>query len=507
MDNSGIFDLTAPATARWKKEAISANNTSFNLANHRRIRQMVSTQDASRFLNSTITQGDETQKVSKIEELKEVSTQLGILRKRHDKNRANNEIYDNTLEKLKKELEQIQKMETRTGLKLDTMKEEAKEMEEQLYDIKKKQEDAEMTRKAYEHIIERMKMTKINLEKRNLGLNKSIRRGQQTLNEELDKQRRTREAKIQTKEALKNLEIYTNREKTEIQERLEIIEKDVKQKQETSRKRDERFHRQLEIAEAAANEDRNMRALQMREGLLCHRVWFIYLQKKLKCEMDRSSSIEEAFQQVRSVTGLNDAQEMVERYLTREQTYGDLMETINESKQKILDYIEKNNEMLEKINSLEMTKLEGNNPAKKLSEEAAKQFTDIEIEKDKLRRIRSVYENIKIWSGKNLKKLGKEPLSFDSKLIDCVFLMKNTVSQTLKMIKENNQTITNSKVVYSRQLSDLLPEKNAARIRLFSGDYNNTDGDEVRLMQSLAQYNETPDIIGRSQKSALANKP
>ncbi|CAG9328160.1 unnamed protein product [Blepharisma stoltei] len=507
MDNSEIFNLTAPATARWKKDSINATHISFNLANHRIIRQMVSTQDASKFLNSSVTQGDETQRVSKIEELKEVSSQLVFLRKRHDRNKADNGVYDNVLEKLKKELEQTEKMEARTGLKLDTMKEKAKEMEDRLREFKKKQDDAEMTRKAYEHIIERMKMTKINLEKRSLSLNKSLKNGQQTLREELDKQRRTREAKIQTKEALKNLEAYASREKSEKQEKLDIIEKDVKQKQETSRKREERFYRQLEIAEAAANEDRNMRALQMREGLLCHRLWFIYLQKKLKYEMERSSSIEEAFQQVRSITGLNDAQEMVEKYLTREQIYGDLMETINDSKQKIADYIQRNDEILEKINSLEMTKLEGNNPAKQMSQEATKSFQEISVEKDRLRRIRSVYENIKIWAGKNLRKLGGKPVNPDSKLIDQVITIKDKVKEALKRIKENNQTIISPNVAYPKNLTDLLPEKNLYRIRLLSSDLNQTEEDEGKLMQSLAQNNETPDIIARSQKSALANKP
>lgn len=437
METPDIFNLTAPATARWKREAISSNNTSFNLANHRIIRQMVSTQDASRFLNSTVTQGSETQRVSKFEELKEISSQLGFLRKRHDINKADNKVYDNSLGKLQKELSYCHKTEARTGLKLDSMKEECQEMDDKLKEIKKKQEDAAMTAKAYEHIIERMKMTKINLEKRSLSLNKSLKNKQQTLREELDKQRRNREAKIQTKEAMKNLESYVVREKTEKQERLEIIEKDVKQKQETSRKREERFLRQLEIAEAAANEDRNMRALQMREGLLVHRLWFIYLQKKLKYEMERSSSIEDAFQQVRSITGLNDAQEMVERYLTREQAYADLMESINESKHKIEDYKQRNNDVEDKINTLEMAKIEGNNPAKTMSQEATKSFREIAFEKDRLRRIKGVYENIRTWAAKNLRKLGAQEMIHDTKIIDCVALIRENVRKALTDIKEN----------------------------------------------------------------------
>ena len=40
--------------------------------------------------------------------------------------------------------------------------------------------------------------------------------------------------------------------------------------------------RQLKIAEAAANEDRNRSAMQKREGLLLHRLWYSFLQNKLR---------------------------------------------------------------------------------------------------------------------------------------------------------------------------------------------------------------------------------
>lgn len=61
--------------------------------------------------------------------------------------------------------------------------------------------------------------------------------------------------------------------------------------------------------------------------------------------------------------------------------------------------------------------------------------------------------------------------------------------------------------VYSKKkLSEFLPEKHSTRIRLLSLDYRgDTEADEIKIMQSLAQYSETPDIIGRSQKSALAS--
>ena len=103
-----------------------------------------------------------------------------------------------------------------------------------------------------------------------LSLNKYLKINQHSLEQEVDKKRRVREARIQTKVAVRNLEDFITRETKEKCEELQVIEKDVKQKKESNQRREERFRRQIEILEATADEDRNMRAMQLREGLLLH---------------------------------------------------------------------------------------------------------------------------------------------------------------------------------------------------------------------------------------------
>jgi len=397
--------LSAPATARWNRQNYSQHTTKFNMANHRRLRNMVSTHQAQKFLSSTYTQAEETAKVSKVEELKEISSQLGILRKRHDVSHSSNANKEKKLKDLNKQMERVKKMEARTGTKLENMRERAKQLEESMEKMKRDQEDALLAGKVYEHMLERMKVSMIELERKSHELSKQVKDKNQTLKEELEKKRRKREAKIQTKEALNVLKSHVKREIMERQYNLEIIEKDVVQKQETTRKRELRMKRQIEIAEQAANEDRNQRAMVMRESMMLHRLWYVFLQEKLTSEMDQFASIEEAFKRVRMVSGLTEPQEMVEKFMVREQVYKDLVETLNQIKERVNSYNASNQDYQKKISALEIAKMSGTNPVAKLSEEVSNKIKEIATDKEKLRKLNISYENINSWAKKNLSKL------------------------------------------------------------------------------------------------------
>jgi len=62
-------------------------------------------------------------------------------------------------------------------------------------------------------------------------------------------------------------------------------------------------------------------------------------------EMRKSAQIDEAFKAIKTETGISDVQEMVKKFLTREQTYSMLLSNVSESESKI-DALKKDNEHL-----------------------------------------------------------------------------------------------------------------------------------------------------------------
>lgn len=59
----------------------------------------------------------------------------------------------------------------------------------------------------------------------------------------------------------------------------------------------------------------------MQQNYMVQRLWSQFLKKKMDKEMKRTFEVEEAFQRIKSATGYTDVQEIVQKFLTREQTY------------------------------------------------------------------------------------------------------------------------------------------------------------------------------------------
>ena len=69
------------------------------------------------------------------------------------------------------------------------------------------------------------------------------------------------------------------------------------------------------------------------------------MRKKMEREMRNSQSIDDAFKAIKTATGVTDVQDMVRKFLTREQTYSQLFMAVSESERKI-DKLKKDNEEL-----------------------------------------------------------------------------------------------------------------------------------------------------------------
>ena len=105
------------------------------------------------------------------------------------------------------------------------------------------------------------------------------------------------------------------------QERILSLKLSIKNKEEALQKRMDRVKRQSEIAEAAANENKDQNEIQLRANFGIQKLWCEFLKKKMESEMKKFHNLEEAFQKIRTSTGNADVQEMVTKFLTREQTY------------------------------------------------------------------------------------------------------------------------------------------------------------------------------------------
>lgn len=101
---------------------------------------------------------------------------------------------------------------------------------------------------------------------------------------------------------MKNIEL----EQKERKKRIEELQECIKNKEESVQRRIERQKRNQDIAEAAANENKDSSELKMRESLQIQRLWNAFMRKKMEKEMKESGTIDEAFKAIKTATGVTD---------------------------------------------------------------------------------------------------------------------------------------------------------------------------------------------------------
>ena len=116
----------------------------------------------------------------------------------------------------------------------------------------------------------------------------------------------------------------------------------------------ERVKRQTEIAEMAANENKDQNEIKMQEQFLVQRLFSAFLKRKMESEMDNHFVVEEAFQKIRTATGFSDVNDIVHRFLTREQTYSQLLNNVNTSETKTEQPKKDNDELRNRLQELKI---------------------------------------------------------------------------------------------------------------------------------------------------------
>lgn len=403
MMNTTFSNLSAPATVRWKSQTTRVSVSS-QPSTVKRLRKLITSGDTTTFLDSTMPL-TALPCITKQDEVKEVSAQLKLLRWRHDRTHIQFNHQEATLDFLGREAHELGKIKER-GLSLqeeNTLKLERLEKEVEF--VKYRQQEALNTRKTYQHMLERMKKSHIKFEMKAKSLSYALKQQEQILKEEQEKQRKTQESKIQTKSILNRLQVSIVGETETKKEELDQLQSNLKLREETSRKRDERQKRQLEIIEIAANEERDKRAMEIREKMMLHRLWLKYLNWKLHSEITKSNAIEEAFQQIRAATGVQNIDDIVEKFLTKEHAYCEVTDTISELQSKVSEYKLRNQKLEESIHKLTISKSEGKFPINNLSLDVKNTIHDLAMTKDKHSLMSIETEKVLSWLAKYFKKL------------------------------------------------------------------------------------------------------
>ena len=281
------------------------------------------------------------------EEINEVSVQLSKIKKAHDEAKKQVTMKQDEFDRIKAEIKGLEIQEAQVEGPIAYNKERLAQLQASLEETEDKIDKQKMARRTYLHMLDRMNKDYIATKIKTNDMETSLRNKRQVLEIEEGKQRKTKEEKLQSKNIFDSLMRNIEKEQRDRQDRILELQRCIANKEESVKRRIERQKKNQEIAETAANESKDSTELKMRNYLYINKLWNNFMKRKMQKEMESSRSIDEAFKQIKTHTGVTDVQTMVRRFQQREQTYTAMLQTVSTYEAKV-DRLKKDNEELTK---------------------------------------------------------------------------------------------------------------------------------------------------------------
>lgn len=342
---------------------------------------------------------DESEWATKDEEKNEVGQQLTVLKKRHDLSKNLLNKRENDLQTLEHEYGQLAAIETTAETRHKRLLEQIEEKEAEIRRTKELQEQAKDERYIYEHVLDRMKKTKIHLDMKSHEFDGELKNKQFVVNEQLQRMRKSQGNSFLARQAVEVARSLFTKEEKQQESQAMGLERNMRTRKEMASRREDRALRQAEIAEQAANTQQDPEENRLRQGYLLHKFWSHALQKKLNKDKAQSIEIEEAFQSIKTATGLSDVREVVEKFLTKEQTYSRLMLAVTETEQRVENLKQAIEEEQQDIRHFEVSehKLSEVADAKAIDQQILQELKEVQSAQEKLQKHVVMYDHIAEW--------------------------------------------------------------------------------------------------------------
>jgi len=301
--------------------------------------------------------------------------------------------------------------------------------------------------------------------------------------EQKEKLRKAKELKLQSKTIFDNLVKNLYDERNEKKKRIEQLVKSINNKQDNVKRRAERIQRQNELAEAAANENKDADEKQMRKEFMFNKLWNSFIRKKMQREMKQSAHIDDAFKSIKTATGVTDVQTLVSKFLTREQTYSELLVEVASSEGRI-DKLRRENEVLRiRLNELKIgtEEVEGGHTEPeeivKLRKELEEVRREEAIKKEKYYNVEIVQDLIDNWARKIIIKIDEDVSDEKAQEMDIVDIFGRLSGIVVSNLEEYENEDEDDMVPASNMMNDLLTEEFMQRNIRIRPNSGKTEGD------------------------------
>ncbi|OMJ80574.1 hypothetical protein SteCoe_19114 [Stentor coeruleus] len=431
---------------------------------------------------------------NKDNETREIAAYLNLIRKRHDKIKQENFRKKITLENLKKVYEKTLSLAQSGEENSSEIETKIQEVKNSLVTTKKQYKQETNDHNSYMYILDRMKKDRIAMEIQANNFQSSLKSTKLTLKSESNKSQKVKESNFKSKMILLNVKKTFSQSQNKKNQYIQNLIKEIKSREDAATRREDRQKRQMDIAEAAANDDQDSPEVKLREKLLLYKMWLNFLNKKLTGEMKQAIDVERAFSKIKSATGLSYANDIVEKFLTREQNYFMLLKAVNDAERKLKSLTKENRSAKEMLMSLQFEdpkEKENLKVLRVLEGKVVGGFKSYVNFKEKLNSSIKIYDQLLSWSQKIMIVMNI-PNNFDlhsgskaneakNNLPDVFNVIHITLSQLIEIIKSNPDEVKKISKTLSQMKTNQVIEKMSTkdnlskiiRVKMGGSDTNN----------------------------------
>lgn len=334
------------------------------------------------------------------------SFQLQILKKTINQHRLRVDSGDKNLTNLKSALRQLDIQSAKNDFQNKQLVSQAKSLEYKIEQTLKRQQEEIQNQDIYQHLLKRMKKTKIFLDLQAFKFNEQLKFSSMFLSSAQQKSLSSIESRSKVLSFMRLMGKEIKKETQLGSINLYHLNTDIEKIRIQSERQEEWKQHQESMFEAAVIEDRSKKNLGIKESINLHRIWYnnltsLFERKKLKFQ-----KLEEAFQKIKIFTGLNEIQAVVENFLTKECTYAGLLQTVQVKEFECNDIKERINKLQGKVDEISNLEVEKGVVEKCKADERNILKANLELAQKKY-LIESVREKVKTWINEMTRKLAK----------------------------------------------------------------------------------------------------
>jgi hypothetical protein len=361
-------------------------------------------------------------------EKKEASTQVKLLKKTFNTMHQRFNSFSRTLTILKSEVIRVNALRAVGENDLENLQKKSDELQAEENVMLEKINEEYQNNVSYKHMRERMRQTLMYLEVKNQYLSEQIKMRDILIEYEQRKKTKTLENKFTKAQAYRLLHKTVQLDMKDRSQDLGILQEDIKAREKIHELRKTRLKKYEEIAETAANEERDLKNNNKRAIVLANILWAKFLQSKERFIREKYAHIERAYHKIRASTQISSPEEIFTRFVSKEERYVNMMETLNANKEKCLKYLEMNDLIEEKVSDLLLTQQNAlDSGIHKLKERVHEGILKMQEKRAKLKKTKLVADTIREWVFKKISASGGK-VSGDEKL----FALFSTLSQTIR---------------------------------------------------------------------------